>query len=384
MKSPEFHFPVYEQSPEYIEHVSETHSALEKDPRFEVFGAGIANNFALRLKAMIDAPRDTSTDSPDGAAAVRKFFATLQEGATMFDQKAISIPSSPEELKRYIDNYDEGQLRCLIGVHARATTRLKERFESSVEQRKQDFFDRAKEVLGEVVSDDVLTHRLDRLKILFIDSVNNENTDYGGGFIPEKEIVVITSTMIEKGQDGHAFTHELLHALSGRAIVAEASERGMEFSHTKLGLSLRPMDRPNSQYDWLNEAMTETLTNVFHNLPTSGYYATERKALEVLCHGGATPDTFDIQDSPLWDSLLRAYFEGLRENDSPTDGTPNLSAMFTQSKQMFGGIPLLEKIDEEIIATCNAREVFDYAAVSREVLKRFVEDPGGFMKAVAQ
>lgn len=113
--------------------------------------------------------------------------------------------------------------------------------------------------------------------------------------IPLEEITIVTPNMKTRAErQFYTYTHEMLHALSGRTIygnIREADNSLLSSRVQRLGLLAE------GRFRWLNEAMTERINLDLLN-EKEGSYPQERALLDLL-----------IQQGISYSHLQRAYFE---------------------------------------------------------------------------
>ena len=91
-------------------------------------------------------------------------------------------------------------------------------------------------------------------------------------FISDKEDAMISQQEFVDGRGEKVYVHEMFHALSGRTIIgkeikdSDSNEyEGIDFATSRVGL------RIGRRFGWLNEAVTESLTQDLSEQPDPTY-----------------------------------------------------------------------------------------------------------------
>ncbi|MBN8549712.1 MAG: hypothetical protein J0M12_10385 [Deltaproteobacteria bacterium] len=125
-----------------------------------------------------------------------------------------------------------------------------------------------------------------------------------------------------------AFNHELVHAISGRTeqfLVEDGEIFGRSGSRLGLAFSGLPLDAGRSRgerFQWLNEAITESVNLELLGLTDSASYRTERAILKKL------------EETVPRAAFLQAYFENMEVGSAgpqPLPGWKELSAQLTSA-----------------------------------------------------
>lgn len=132
------------------------------------------------------------------------------------------------------------------------------------------------------------------------------NTNFSGD---EKEM---------KADLQHTFNHEMLHVVSGKLFLTTPRHLGVfntEKYRTGLFFGPRENDGNVERFEWLNEAVTETLAldmDKGKNIKFPSYYSEERLLLSLLMNGPVGKSGFKIDKK----KFTNAYFEDYEANDA--------------------------------------------------------------------
>ena len=249
------------------------------------------------------------------------------------------IPGSPEKQQKYgarlpsvrvARAIQSGEIPDelfgrLIQLHVENFRRKNEFFQKNLPQ----YLARATQILKEVtasgsipISHEKIDSRIKGLNIRLGDALFARLGEYYGTFNIEDDGIVIAQNIPSRMFE-HALMHEMLHALSGRTVIArtvkyeEIALPSNEYQAQRGGLMFyTPLER----FRWLNEAMTEGLTlKALNKKWEDGTYKRERKLLDMLIarSGGAIafkdftdayfedydPDLPEGPYIPAWESL---------------------------------------------------------------------------------
>jgi len=167
----------------------------------------------------------------------------------------------------------------LPGFHQRFITRIKPRIKSSE--------------LG--IDEDTLERRLAATKVVIADALRADLTADAGGQYRVADDVASISQQDFKRLGEEIYTHEIMHALSGKTLYAEKSivdeysdEKNKYYYTNKYGRLGLMINGKHERFRWLNEAVTETLTReLIDTAPDRPQYSqvvykSERELLELL------------------------------------------------------------------------------------------------------
>ncbi len=139
------------------------------------------------------------------------------------------------------------------------------------------------------------------------------------------------------------YVHEMLHALSGKTMVFLQYESGDEdVIHQRTGVVFNPavtLSRPpKRRFNWLNEAITESLTLQLLNRPpdTDNSYEEEIELLQFLFSKGVSRQT-----------VVNSYFENYDPEKKLTNRIPAWKELISTINEKFSP-SFLVKLDEYI------------------------------------
>jgi hypothetical protein len=189
---------------------------------------------------------------------------------------------------------------------------------------------------------DVNLNRLDSekdvAKILLVDPLSSAAKGIRGDFDIQHGFVNIVSSLEEDYDE--TFTHEMLHFLSGRAMLKETKESIFgelaQVVHQKRGASF---DGNITRFFWLNEAETSHITEKLLNKPATGYTDEQELVDLLLDRGKATIDR---------KLLHAAYFENFATDAPPGKKLPAWKAFRSAVNEVYSST-FLVKLDEFVI-----------------------------------
>ncbi len=131
-------------------------------------------------------------------------------------------------------------------------------------------------------------------------------SEKAGDYRPENHTATIETNDLlivdesdKKAFLNHVFTHEIIHALSGEAIIGSFLFGNLQRrSHQRVGLKI------SQNFNWLNEAVTENLTAMI-NGDKAAAYPKERKLLKLICSSARISEK-DFIDAYFEDYILDA------------------------------------------------------------------------------
>jgi hypothetical protein len=186
--------------------------------------------------------------------------------------------------------------------------RKNEAFEQEAEKLKEDFINRvAEEISTGFLPVDLrkAKERLKNIKIVLVDPLLIE--DLGSC----KDNIIQINANLSPEKIKHAVFHELTHIISGRVSGTREDSLSWEVEYVKLGVrmaSIESRDRaPLKRYEWLNEALTETINLKLLGGSDQGFYFIERSRLNSIARH-LTDDPSSKPHVPLA-TFIAAYFE---------------------------------------------------------------------------
>jgi hypothetical protein len=198
------------------------------------------------------------------------------------------------------------------------------------------------------VDREMVKRRIAETRVVFFDEISAltswHSQDAGGTFDDRTSIARVDLTESPINQE-KIYTHEMLHALSGRSIVfhPETLTDRQTIINQRVGFRITPYTksgivshRGKNRFRWLDEAVTEDITQEM--MANAGYstYHQERELMRLL----QTSGKFTIDS----DVIRKAYFENL-DAAMPAGGRlPYWKALQKRLKEAYDE-PILVKID---------------------------------------
>lgn len=135
---------------------------------------------------------------------------------------------------------------------------------------------------------------------------------------------VSIAEQVPKDLEEHVFTHEALHALSGRTIIVRRFDGDPygAVEHQRVGLRIYEFGKFEN-FRWLNEAITEELTLGLLEKEESKIYFAERYLMKLLGTNGSAVIPFEL--------FVNAYFEDYDPSKPPGERIP-------EWKKLYGAI----------------------------------------------
>ncbi len=175
-----------------------------------------------------------------------------------------------------LENVSDEILESMIVAHVENFKKSLENFESDLPNWQVSFKARIAEKIrsGEYhLSMETLERRIANTRVVLGDALRDDLTsDKGGMFISDKEDAMISQQEFVDGRGEKVYVHEMFHALSGRTIIgkeikdSDSNEyEGIDFATSRVGL------RIGRRFGWLNEAVTESLTQDLSEQPDPTY-----------------------------------------------------------------------------------------------------------------
>lgn len=198
------------------------------------------------------------------------------------------------------------------------------------------------------VDKNLAKRRMAETRVVFFDELSAltswHNQDAGGTFDDKSSIARVDLTESPINQE-KIYTHEMLHALSGRSLVfyPRRLTNRQTIINQRVGFHITPYRKTGfmpfkcvDRFRWLNEAVTEDITQEM--MPRAGYstYHQERELLRLLQTSGEFYISSDV--------IRRAYFENF-DTDQPAGGRiPHWKRLQKQLKAAYGE-PILVELD---------------------------------------
>lgn len=184
----------------------------------------------------------------------------------------------------------------MLKVHDRVFMEKSEEFNNDVSGLLQ-------EIKADITDEELRARfekRVPEVNIVMIDGLT-ENMEGNWGLYEEDTNRIKIAQQVPERWLKHTLTHEIMHALEGKKIMARKIDRDYptdlpeyDIHITKGGLVI------GNQFSWLNEAITENITTEILNEEGSQYQS-ERDLLSLLFASGSVPIDFSL--------FRKAYFE---------------------------------------------------------------------------
>lgn len=198
------------------------------------------------------------------------------------------------------------------------------------------------------VDRDMAKRRIAETRVVFFDELSAltswHSQDAAGTFDDKSSIARVDLTESPINQE-KIYTHEMLHALSGRSLVfhpLRLTDR-QTIINQRVGFHITPYNKHGfmphkgkARFRWLNEAVTEDITQEMMSHAGYSTYHQERELLRLL----QTSGNFEISN----DVIRKAYFENFDTNLPAGSRIPNWKRLQKQLKEAYGE-PILVKID---------------------------------------
>src|SRR3989344_2863573 len=216
---------------------------------------------------------------------VRTLWEALEEGFISNELYELMLRIHKENFEKKLEKFNQKLPEYLSNIRGRVESKINE----GVLPITLEHFDH-------IVSETTFSIR-DGLEASFEETNGKYLIDLGKIYIAE---FLETDEAIED-----TLTHELMHALGGRTILGThtsvAGYKIEDFNHQRSGLFFGDKKNQKSwQLQWLNEALTETLTDLVIGKSRKNY-ANEKKLLNLLQSRGG--HKIDMQ------AFINAYFE---------------------------------------------------------------------------
>jgi len=199
-------------------------------------------------------------------------------------------------------------LEQMIVAHVKRFEDNLSTFDTQVQTWQSQFDKRLREKIASgsyPLSIEVLERRLQNTKVVLGDALRDDLTsDKGGHFEVEREIAMIAQQELRRRGE-KVYTHEMLHALSGRTLVAEKPKNPIadddeNYYYNAQRVGLRFQSGESSRFRWLNEGVTESLTQDICTI-TDTTYEKERELFKLLQQQGKIPVSEEL--------FIKAFFE---------------------------------------------------------------------------
>jgi hypothetical protein len=301
-----------------------------------------------------------AVDIPGTATPEPGFFQTLDHYKT-----AAKYQIDEDKLPKNMSQPARAKIRYLKSLFANGDPeevndeRLKNFLRYHVDESMQDYRESTARIpeweerflarLPAGVDMDMARRRISETRITFFDELSAlttwHNKDADGTFDDRNSIVRVNLVKHPISQE-KIYTHEMLHAISGRALLFHPATltfpgsivnqcTGLRLGHTEKGGL--PKAKSLTRFHWLNEAVTEDLAQEMMDGAGQGYYHNERDLLETL----RTSGKFDIDP----EVFRRAYFENFEPGSKAGERLKHWKELQSQLRQAYGE-PILIKIDD--------------------------------------
>lgn len=267
--------------------------------------------------------------------------------------------------------FTNDSIHALLVFHNEKFQERAVEFKRSLPAKLNTFFSRIQllqDIVGKTLDIDTIEKRLLRADIQLVDGLTQRLSDHFGAFEEGTENVYITEQAVENdAKEEEALTHELLHLCSGRTIVSSQNVLyGLlpDITQERIIHNLRNGFRlgiGKYKYNWLNEAITQELTQLLIGRDTDTYliYRSMKAGLALSGKRLINPELF-----------YAAYFENYDHATSPNQATPARKALMDAISTAYqpGFLPSLD--------TYISDNTSDKAKGSRDI--------SGFGKALVQ
>lgn len=231
----------------------------------------------------------------------------------------------------------------------------KDELNKFVEQLKKEFISLLSKVLSEYLdeekSEEIIQYskkRLSQVDFSVVTYLNynfySDNLDTKGVYIFENDSILIpiesleSIARIEENEERikNTLVHEILHSISGNSIRQdlenpERNKLGLTFNTRNLeptqGRSIN-YEKGVNYFRWLNEAITQKLSDEISGIESKNIYENEKEVLESLKSGGLDMNL-----------LMKAYFESIKsreKNDEKQHRLPETNNFFKHINKEFG------------------------------------------------
>lgn len=249
---------------------------------------------------------------------VRKNKVDVDSFGTIFDPHILSSDAYLEVLQLHVDRF-----RKKADAFKALLPRLTQRFKRRVYAAQLP------------VDRKIVEQRLRSTEVFLVDALKVSLEEEGKmGAFNEDVGVVCIAEQVPVSQVERVFTHEMLHALSGRTIISEAIPFGEILDRVvvtqRIGLRFQPKppimfrgdSQPEENFRWLSEAVTEHLALKLTN-PSEGDYEDERLLFRLLTTCGDT----DIPNHLFY----AAYFENYKPHSTRIPAWKTLSRAINEA-----------------------------------------------------
>jgi len=369
----------------------------QRDPaRYQVILENLFNH-ALDHSHSID---NGGADSPFDMVIDHPELGRLLRGESRGNERWLAVLMTPgknlvKSLLSNSDNLDKFPDTLLISMAEIHAARV-EKEKADVEKQLSQMLPELEEMfvkLAESGRIPLAPHRIAEIFSLLtfdvVDGLLSGLNDQNGSYVREGELISVSSHLAADPKGlRQTITHEILHALSGRAVVKEVSpsEWGdmAVYRDQKVGLSydkrnpsgksvLDELRSEGNRFTWLNEAVTTKLTGTYlKEEPANGYgnhVKLYTKILEYL-----PPEANKL--------FVNSYFEDYNQENIQTGGSPvpawrDLTAMLNAEL----GVGFLTRLDRYIEHIDNSVPGKKGTGV-KAVLKGFTEQGRDFVEVI--
>lgn len=257
------------------------------------------------------------------ANTMEELFLSMKEPGKYLAKIMISNPASLSMLSREL-------LKTMTDAHVEEATKeietVKKQLETLVPEIESLLVAEAES--GKIpLMPDRVEEIISTISFFVVDGINAKLEDTSGRYSRSRESIEVSSALVNDPiQLKSTITHELLHALSGRAVVKtsnlEHKKTGVKFRDQKIGLSFFKGDQKNDsvlkamstgdRFGWLNEAITESMTHSLLKTKTENYKQNIELYKALLSF---LPEGTDRL-------FIKAYFEDFNPDEQKGGHTP--------------------------------------------------------------
>lgn len=231
---------------------------------------------------------------------------------------AYEIDNIPDDVFQYILTNHVGRFRETLGEFQTAIPFFQDSFQRRFAQ---------KIIARGFIDNETVQRRMAGTIVVLGDALRDDLTaDRGGYFDSETDTVMIAQQDFENLGE-HLYTHEMLHALSGRTLVlrTDAPLAYMEFEAQRIGFRFQNVKQ--GRFRWLNEAITEELAIGLTGDKEDRIYKQERNLYKLLRTKGKMVIPEEL--------FLAAYFENYDPSLPPGERIPQWKKLYSAINEAY-------------------------------------------------